>query len=101
MMPFGGMMGPGALGMGGGGLLMLLVWGAVIVAAVLAVRWLWDQGRPTRAREAGDGALEILRRRYAEGAIDREEFEEKRRDLLAAENEAQWRSTRPTRREDP
>ncbi|MDP3937681.1 MAG: SHOCT domain-containing protein [Deltaproteobacteria bacterium] len=101
MMPGAGMMGWGGVGMGGGGLLMLLIWVVVIVAAVLGVRWLWDQGQPRRPPQDGDRALEILRTRYARGEIDREEFEERRRDLLAAENEAQWRSTGPTGRGEP
>jgi putative membrane protein len=101
MMPGAGMMGWGGFGMGGGGLLMLLFWVAVIVAAVLAVRWLWDQGQPRRAPGDDDRALEILRTRYARGEIDREEFEEKRGDLQAGGNGAQWRSTGPTRRGEP
>ena len=101
MMPGAGMMGWGGFGMGGGGLGMLLVWVVVIVAAVLAVRWLWDQGQPRRTPRDDDRALEILRTPYARGEIDREEFEEKRGDLQAAEHEAPWRSTGPTRRGEP
>ena len=81
MMGFGG----GGMGLGGGGLLggllMLLFWGVLIVAAVVGVRWLWDQGRPPAGRGPGESALEGLRRRYARGEIEREEFETKRRDL--------------------
>lgn len=63
-------------------MLMLAFWGAVLVAAVFLVRWLWDQGRSVPSREAEGSALEILRRRYARGEIDREEFEAKKRDLV-------------------
>jgi len=78
----GGMMGFGGGGIGmGGALLMLLFWGVLIVAAVVGVRWLWDQGRPPAGRGPGESALEVLRRRYARGEIEREEFETKRRDL--------------------
>ncbi len=84
-MPGGGMMGwgSGGLGMGIGWLFMLLFWGLIIVAGVFLVRWLWDQGRPASRGEGGESALEILRRRYARGEIDREEFEAKKRDLVA------------------
>lgn len=58
--------------------MMLAFWGLVIAALVLAVRWLLRQGD----RRSTDGALEILRERYARGEISREEFEARRRDLL-------------------
>ena len=79
----GGMMGWGGGGPGlvGGGLLMLLFWGVLIVAAVVGVRWLWDQGRPAAGRGQEESSLEILKRRYARGEIEREEFEMKKRDL--------------------
>ena len=73
----------GGVGMGIGWLFMLLFWGLIIVAGVFLVRWLWDQGRPASRGEGGESALEILRRRYARGEIDREEFEAKKRDLVA------------------
>ncbi|HXF96280.1 MAG TPA: SHOCT domain-containing protein [Gemmatimonadales bacterium] len=66
---------------GAGGLVvmltMLLFWGLVIAALVLAVRWLLTADR----RPGRDTALEILRERYARGEINREEFEARRRDL--------------------
>jgi len=83
MMGGGGMMGWGGGGPGlvGGGLLMLLFWGVLIVAAVVGARWLWDQGRPAAGRGREESSLEILKRRYARGEIEREEFEMKKRDL--------------------
>lgn len=83
MMPGGGMMGWGwgGLGMGIGGVFMLLFWGLVLVAGIVLVRWLWNRGGPVSRGEARDSALEILRRRYAGGEIDRQEFEAKKRDL--------------------
>lgn len=79
MMP-GGMFG---WGFGGLGLFFMLVfWAAIIVGIVLGVRWLVQQGRPAGVAGAGsDSALDILKKRYAQGEIDREEFEAKRRDL--------------------
>ncbi len=83
MMGGGSMMGwgGGGLGLAGGGLLMLLFWGVLVVAAVVGVRWLWDQGRPAAGRGREESSLEILKRRYARGEIGREEFELKKRDL--------------------
>jgi len=68
------------MGFGGGGLFMLLFWGIVLVAIVVALRSRWT-GEPGQDAEPGDSALEILGRRYARGEIDREEFEAKKRDL--------------------
>jgi putative membrane protein len=58
-------------------LMMLVFWGLVIVGLVLGIRWLVNQGRQSRS----DSALDILRRRYARGEIDKEEFEARKRDL--------------------
>jgi putative membrane protein len=57
--------------------MMLVFWGLVIVAVVLAIRWLAGHGGGPRS----DRALDILRERYAQGEIDRDEFEAKQRDL--------------------
>jgi putative membrane protein len=57
---------------------MLLFWVVVIVAVVVLVKWLAD--RPGNAPH-GNSARDILKERYARGEIDKEEFEQKRRDL--------------------
>jgi putative membrane protein len=59
--------------------MMVLFWGLIIVALVLAIRWLIGQGKDSRT----DSAAEILRQRYARGEINKEEFDAKRRDLSA------------------
>ena len=59
-------------------LMMLVFWGLIIVGLVLGIRWLVTQGKEPQ----GDSPLEILKRRYARGEIDRDEFEAKKRDLL-------------------
>ncbi|MEQ6887913.1 SHOCT domain-containing protein [Halomonas sp. CS7] len=62
-----------------GGLMMVLFWGAVIALAVLLVRGLTrDRSEAARQRPT---ALELLQERYARGEIDREEYEQRRRDL--------------------
>jgi len=60
---------------------MVTFWVAVLVAAVLAIRWLALQVRPRTSVPEGDRALQILRERYARGEISKEEFEERKRDL--------------------
>jgi putative membrane protein len=68
--------------MGGGGgifmfIFMLIFLGLAIVGIVLLVRYVSPQ---SRSKPSAD-ALEILKRRYARGEIQKAEFEEKRKDL--------------------
>jgi putative membrane protein len=76
----------GGWGMGWfGGIFMIVFWVAVIVGVVFLIRWLFVSSR-TGAQgpgHGGDTALDILRKRYARGEIDKQEFEEKKKDLLA------------------
>ncbi len=64
--------------MGFGMLFMALFWVVVIVGVVLLVRRFLGPSGFTR----GESALEVLKKRYARGEIDRQEFAEKKRDLL-------------------
>ncbi len=66
---------------GGFGLLRMLFWMALLVLVVVAIsRSL--QGRPGGATDSREESpMEILKRRYAQGEIDREEFEAKKGDL--------------------
>ena len=77
-----GMMGHG-YGMGWfGPILMIAFWIAVIVGIVFLIRWLVLAVRPgSHGTAAGESALEILKKRYARGEINKEEFEQKKRDL--------------------
>lgn len=78
-----GMMGPGMMGFGFGGLMMIpmiIFWGLVIWGIV----WLVHGGgswRGTDYPERTDSALEVLKKRYARGEINKEEFEARKRDL--------------------
>lgn len=77
----GGMGGMGWLGV----ILMLIFWALVIFGLILLIKWLLIQ---TRSASSGSSSsqppsLEILKSRYARGEIDKEEFEEKKRDLLS------------------
>ncbi len=80
-----GMMGPGyGYGMGWGwGIVMMVFWVLVIVGIVLLIRWLIMASRPGAqgGPQQGESALDILKRRYARGEMDREEFEQKKKDL--------------------
>ena len=64
--------------MGFGMLFMALFWVILIVGGVLLAKWLMGQSKMTRE----ESALEILKKRYARGEINKQEFEERRRDLL-------------------
>jgi len=81
-----GHMGPGMTGWGYGAgriwsIIMLAFWIAVIVGLVFLIRWLViSTGVGGRARPE-ESALEILKRRYARGEIDKQEYEEKKKDL--------------------
>ena len=68
----------------GGVLVVVLFWALVIAALVLAVRWLLradQRGRQEPPAPHSEDPLEILRRRYAAGEIDDEEYERRRKKL--------------------
>jgi putative membrane protein len=83
------MWGPGYRGWGHWGywggwlgpLIMVVFWALIVVGVVFLVRYLVRQGRGAGGAGREDSALEILKRRYARGEIDKDEFEAKRRDL--------------------
>jgi putative membrane protein len=76
-----GYMNDGGWWWGFGALHMLLYWGVLILIIVALVKWVF--GTPGRRDvSSGDGrALEILKERYARGEINKDEFEQKKRDL--------------------
>lgn len=68
----------------GGGIFMLLFWGLIVVGAVLLIRWLMGAGRVSGGVQPAAGLqspLEILKKRYAQGEINREQYESMKRDL--------------------
>jgi putative membrane protein len=77
-----GMMG-GAWGLAGGAS-MIFFWILVVVGIVLLIRWLSRSGdlssraQPPAPRES---PLEILKRRYASGEINKEQYESMKQDL--------------------
>jgi len=79
-----GMMGGYGMGYGGWlwGILMIAFWVAVIVGIIFLIRWLAVSARgQERGVPREDDAMEILRRRFASGEINKEEFEEKKKAL--------------------
>lgn len=86
----GGFMGPGMMGswgwggMGGPGMIfMWIFWLLIIVGLILLIRWLVQSSRGNRpvSDPPASRALDILSERYARGEIDKEEYEQKKRDL--------------------
>jgi putative membrane protein len=74
-------MGPGMMwgGWGFGWIFMIIFWGLVVVGFIFLIRWLIGTAKITRVEES---ALDILKKRYARGEINKEEFEQKKKDLL-------------------
>jgi putative membrane protein len=80
-----GMMGGYGMGYGMGWfgfIIMVVFWIAVIVGIFALIRWLIVSSRPRAEGRGEETPLEILKKRYARGEINREEFEEKKKDLL-------------------
>ncbi len=67
-------------GHGVGWVFMIFSWLIVIVGVVAMIRWVLE-GRWGKTEPRERTALEFLKERYAQGEIDREEFEQKRGDL--------------------
>ncbi|MBI5745793.1 MAG: SHOCT domain-containing protein [Nitrospirae bacterium] len=77
------MMGNNMIGQGMGiwMFLGLIFWIFLIVGIIFLLIWAVQRVSGGRI-EKEDSALEILKKRYARGEISKEEYEEKRRDLL-------------------
>lgn len=80
-----GMMGPGMMGSYDGGWIMglmgvvllgLIIWGIVVLSRGVSHR------HPDSFQNT-NSALDILKRRYASGEIDKDEYEQKKKDLLS------------------
>ena len=74
-------MGPGMMGgwWGMGWIFMIIFWGLVVVGLILLIRYLVRISKEGKVEES---ALDILKIRYARGEINKEEFEQKKKDLV-------------------
>jgi len=63
-----------------GGLMMLLFWILIIAGVVLLVRWFINEGK-LKGLRTEETPLNILKKRYASGEINREQFESMKREL--------------------
>lgn len=62
-------------------IVMILFWGLAIFGLICAVRWLAGRGSSSEGESSSQTPLEILKARYAKGEIDREQFEQMKKDL--------------------
>ena len=77
-----GMMGRGMMGGSGAMFFMVLFWLVVVGLVIWVVSAVFRRSSETNHTDyKDDSAMEILKRRYAQGEIDKEEFEAKKKDL--------------------
>lgn len=63
-------------------LISMVFWVLLIAGFVLLVVWVVQKATGIGTGRREESALEILKKRYARGEISKEEYEEKKRDLL-------------------
>jgi len=77
---YGQMMGYG--GFGFGWIITIIIWALIIWAIIAFIRAVSGKsGLDWRMQDKENSALKILKERYAKGEINKEEFEQKRKDI--------------------
>jgi putative membrane protein len=76
-------MGTFGWGPGFGWIFMILFWVLIVLGIIAIVKWLMGISGANTAMSPPKTARQILEERYARGEIDRDEFEQKKRDLEA------------------
>ncbi|UCD36014.1 MAG: SHOCT domain-containing protein [Nitrospiraceae bacterium] len=66
-------------GMGFGWVSMIVFWVLVVLGIVSVIKMIAGGAHKTEKPET---AMDVLKKRYARGEIDREEFEQKKKDLI-------------------
>ncbi len=61
---------------------MWIFWIFLLAGLILLIWWIIKQSQKSDFQSRED-ALDILKKRYAKGEIDKEEFEQKKRDILS------------------
>jgi putative membrane protein len=65
--------------MGFGGMMMLAVWILIIIGIVYLVKFI---ARSSNTFQQSETALDILKKRYANGEITKDQFEQMKKDIL-------------------
>lgn len=61
---------------------MFIFWILIIVAVLFFVYWLFENGKIGGSGDSTpESALDILKKRYARGEIDKDQFESMKRDI--------------------
>jgi putative membrane protein len=60
---------------------MFVFWGIVILGLIFLVRWLIGLGKSEKEKQGPETPLDILKVRYAKGEINKEQFEQMKKDL--------------------
>ena len=61
----------------------VLIVAVIVPGIVLIMVWIMQKTIGGEIQKTGGSAIEILKARYAKGEISKEEFEEKKRDILS------------------
>lgn len=61
---------------------MWIFWIAVLVGLIFLIKWMVQQSKQG-GKKPKQNPLEILKKRYARGEIDKQEFDQKKKDLLS------------------